>query len=78
MVLYNLKTYMLANEKKNCTKGEDVWGSGDIAPPFLTSTLDGGEWSASRPDRFTTKTSLHIHPLCVKSLLNICSPLLFQ
>jgi hypothetical protein len=23
------------------------------APPFLTSALDGGEWSASRPDRFT-------------------------
>jgi hypothetical protein len=24
-------------------------GSGGIAPPFLTSALDGGEWSASRP-----------------------------
>jgi hypothetical protein len=24
-----------------------------MAPPFLTSTLDGGEWSASRPGRFT-------------------------
>jgi hypothetical protein len=24
-------------------------GCGDIAPPFLTSALDGGEWSASRP-----------------------------
>jgi hypothetical protein len=22
-------------------------------PPFLTSALDGGEWSASRPGRFT-------------------------
>jgi hypothetical protein len=22
---------------------EDVWGSGGITPPFLTSTLDGGE-----------------------------------
>jgi len=28
------------------------WGSGDIAPRILTST-DGGEWSASRPGRFT-------------------------
>jgi hypothetical protein len=28
-------------------------GSGAIAPSFLTSTLDGGEWSASRPGRFT-------------------------
>jgi hypothetical protein len=24
-----------------------------VAPPFLTSTLDRGEWSASRPGRFT-------------------------
>jgi hypothetical protein len=32
---------------------EDVWDSGDIAPPFLTSALDGGEWSASFPGRFT-------------------------
>jgi hypothetical protein len=23
-----------------------------IAPPLLTSALDGGEWSASRPSRF--------------------------
>jgi hypothetical protein len=27
-------------------------GSGCIAPPFLTSVLDSGGWSASRPDRF--------------------------
>jgi hypothetical protein len=27
-------------------------GSGGIAPPFLSSALDGGEWSASRPGRF--------------------------
>jgi hypothetical protein len=27
--------------------------SGYIAPPFLTSALDGGEWSASRPGHFT-------------------------
>jgi hypothetical protein len=31
---------------------EDIWGSGDIAPPFLTPTLDGGGWSASGPGRF--------------------------
>jgi hypothetical protein len=24
-----------------------------MAQPFLTFTLDGGEWSASRPGRFT-------------------------
>jgi hypothetical protein len=28
---------------------EDVWGSGGIAPPFLTLVRDGGEWSTSRP-----------------------------
>jgi hypothetical protein len=28
---------------------EEVKG---IAPPFLTSALDGGEWLASYPDRF--------------------------
>jgi hypothetical protein len=30
---------------------EDIWGSGGIAPPLMTSALDGGEWTASRPDR---------------------------
>jgi hypothetical protein len=32
---------------------EGVWGSGGIALPFLTLTLNGGEWSASRPGSFT-------------------------
>jgi hypothetical protein len=27
--------------------------SGGIVPPFLTSAVGGGEWSASRPGRFT-------------------------
>jgi hypothetical protein len=31
------------------------WGSGGIAHAFLTSTLDGGELSASIPDRFTPR-----------------------
>jgi hypothetical protein len=30
-----------------------MWTSGGIAPPFLTSALDEGEWWASRPCRFT-------------------------
>jgi hypothetical protein len=30
-----------------------MWESGGIAPPFMTSVLDGGEWSASLPGRFT-------------------------
>jgi hypothetical protein len=28
-------------------------GSGGIAPPFLALAVDGSEWSASRPCRFT-------------------------
>jgi hypothetical protein len=28
-------------------------GSGGIAPPFLASALDEGEWSVSGPGRFT-------------------------
>jgi len=31
------------------------WGSGGIAPHSLTSALDGGECSASRPGRFTPR-----------------------
>jgi hypothetical protein len=31
---------------------DDVWGSVDVAPSFLTSALNGGEWSASLPGRF--------------------------
>jgi hypothetical protein len=34
---------------------EDTWGTGGIAPSFLTSALDGGEWSVSRPSRFTPR-----------------------
>jgi hypothetical protein len=30
-----------------------VWESRGIAPPFLTTALDGGEWSSSRPNPFT-------------------------
>jgi hypothetical protein len=33
---------------------EDVWGSGGIAQPFLTSALEGGEWSASYLGRHIT------------------------
>jgi hypothetical protein len=31
-------------------------GSASIAPPFLTAAVDGSEWSASRPCRFTAGT----------------------
>jgi hypothetical protein len=39
---------------------ESIWGSEDIAPPFLTLTVDRGEWSASRPGRFTPKEKLMV------------------
>jgi hypothetical protein len=28
---------------------EDIWESGSIVPPILTSALDGGEWLVSEP-----------------------------
>jgi hypothetical protein len=34
---------------------EVVWGSAGISPPFLTSALDEGEWSASRPCNYGNK-----------------------
>jgi hypothetical protein len=40
-----------------------VWGSGGIAPPFLTSAVDGGEWSASRPGRFIARGRSPRYPL---------------
>jgi hypothetical protein len=33
-----------------------MWESGGVALPFLTSILDGGEWSASRPGRYIPGT----------------------
>jgi hypothetical protein len=32
-------------------------GSRSVAPQFLTSVLDGGEWSVSRPLRFVPKVT---------------------
>jgi hypothetical protein len=32
---------------------ENMWESGCIAPTFLASALEGGEWSASHPCHFT-------------------------
>jgi hypothetical protein len=42
---------------------ENAWRSGGIAPPFLTSALDGGEWSASRPGHFTAGETAPDTPL---------------
>jgi hypothetical protein len=46
--LFNFLLYILYRH-------EAVWGNGGIALPFLMSALDGGEWSASRPGRFTPR-----------------------
>jgi hypothetical protein len=35
------------------TTHEYLWGSGGLAPPFLTSARGGGEWSASHPGHIT-------------------------
>jgi hypothetical protein len=37
--------------------------SGGIAPLFLTSALDTGEWSASRPSHFTPRGNSPQYPL---------------
>jgi hypothetical protein len=45
-----MKTYLLLNYT---LRYEDVLGVEVWLQAFLTSLLDGGEWSASRPSRFT-------------------------
>jgi hypothetical protein len=42
------------------SRHEDVWGSGGTVPPFLTTALDGGEWSASRPGRLTSGETVKV------------------
>jgi hypothetical protein len=34
------------------SRHKDEWGNGGIAPPFLTSAPDGGQWSTSCHGRF--------------------------
>jgi hypothetical protein len=49
-------------------RSEDVWKSGGIAPSFLTSALDGSEWSASSHCRYIpeeTAPSIHWIRGCV-------------
>jgi hypothetical protein len=38
-----------------------TWGSGGIAPLFLTLALDGGEWSTSHSSRFTLEGAPGTH-----------------
>jgi hypothetical protein len=47
----------MADSQTRSTFGlEEGAGGGGIVAPFLTSALDGGEWSASRPCCFTPAT----------------------
>jgi hypothetical protein len=60
-------TRCLSNWRK---RDEDVWGSEGISCPSLALVLDGGEWSASRPCRFTPPDILpdtHCIADCVSS-----------
>jgi hypothetical protein len=45
--------YTLSLIKARTLCHEDMLGIGGIPPPFLTSTLDRGEWSASHSGHFT-------------------------
>jgi len=45
-----LKTHPALNQ---APYQEDVWGNGGIAPHVLNTALDVGEWSSSRPSRFS-------------------------
>jgi hypothetical protein len=47
------KDYALA--VLNTSRHEDIVGSGGIAPPFLTSSLDENEWSVCRSGRFNSE-----------------------
>jgi hypothetical protein len=63
-----------ASLQQNCSKGvyrccraltdnhaiKAYWVSRGVAPRILTSALDGGEWSASRPGRFTPRESVSV------------------
>jgi hypothetical protein len=42
---------------------KDIWGSYCIAPPFLTSSLVGFEWSASCPRRIIPRGKNYLYPL---------------
>jgi hypothetical protein len=49
-ILYLVELSLCKLIKHYATK---TWGSGGIAPPIMTSALEGDEWSASRFGRVT-------------------------
>jgi hypothetical protein len=46
--------HMQTHREEDRTCHEEVWENGSIAPSFLTSDVDEGAWSASRPGSFTS------------------------
>jgi hypothetical protein len=41
-----------------------------VDPPFLTSALDGGKWSALRPGRFTSKEAILVPAVYIGKLVS--------
>jgi hypothetical protein len=52
VIIANIKVKLSLCVINKTPRHEDASGSGDTVPPFLTSVLDGGEWSASRSGHF--------------------------
>ena len=49
----DLLVFMWRESKVVPVQAMKAYAGGVTANAVFTSTLDGGEWSASRPDRFT-------------------------
>jgi hypothetical protein len=60
-----IKKWNIVKVKIEAPRHEDVWGSGCIAPPFLASALDGDNWSASRPGRFSSPSTRERAPVSI-------------
>jgi hypothetical protein len=50
--IYLLKLMLSLCLINQAPRQEHIWGSGSVAPQFLNSALDRGEWSPSRPGHF--------------------------
>jgi hypothetical protein len=64
-----MEVYLSVRLINYALRHEDVRGSGDTAPSFLTSALDRDKWSTSRPGRLTP---LGKTPRLVWSLAKTC------
>lgn len=58
-ITYKFKIKFSLCLTKLAPHNEDVCGSGRIAPAFLISTLDGGDWPATCPGPFNTEERAH-------------------